>query len=799
MQNIDELMKTAAQHHQAGQLDQAAQLYEQILQSDPNNAVALHLLGVIAHQRDRHNDALELVEKAIEVNPKIPRFYNTLGLVFEAMDKFDRAIKAYEQAVELAPDFAEALHNMAIALQGYGLYEAAIEKCEKAIAIKPDYAQAYNTMGYCFDTQGKDELAIENYEKAIQLKPDYAEAYNHLGTIHSAHGRFDEAIENYNRAIRIDPDYAEAHWNLAPSLLVTGNLADGWREYAWRRHPDLEMLVYPHQYDLPQWDGSFFQGKRLLIHYEQGLGDTINFLRYIPMVKARGGTVIFEVRKPLYNLLRDFAGIDELVEASPDSRPSVDFDLHVSLLDLPGIFNTTLETIPAQIPYIFANPAKLDYWRDKLTGPGLKVGIVWSGSPSYERNHLRACKLADFTSLSGIKGVKFYSIQKGEPANQVSQLAGKMPLTDLSEQLADFSDTAAVIGNLDLIISTDTSVPHLAGAMGKPTWLLLSCAHDWRWLLERDDSPWYPSMRLFRQKDSNQWYDVFENVRCELEKMLTGIRPQHCNSTSNISHSPRASVVIPSYKNPHQLEKCITHLKNQTVPVDIFIRDNNTDNVYFTAAINEGIKKYLNEPCDYILVLNQDMYLEPDALEAMIKFMDSYQKCGIGVPLQLSNDSPDYVINAGGLEAFPTGTHQHGRLSQFTKNEPLFWGNGACMMLRKQMVQEIGLMDKNYVLIGSDSDYCLTARSRGWEVWRIVAARGIHEGGITARIADTEFEILKMNDYIHFGEKWLTTDLYKQLACNADRYSADMINNFMTQFRAVKTELESKTSEKICT
>ena len=179
--------------------------------------------------------------------------------------------------------------------------------------------------------------------------------------------------------------------------------------------------------------------------------------------------------------------------------------------------------------------------------------------------------------------------------------------------------------------------------------------------------------------------------------------------------------------------------------------------------------------------------------------MDSHPKCGIGSPLQLSKDTPDYVINAGGLEAFPTGTHQCGQLSLFTKNEPLFWGNGACMMLRKEMVQEIGLMDKNYILIGSDSDYCLTARSRGWQVWRIIAARGIHEGGITAGIADTEFEILKMNDHIHFGEKWLTTDLYKQLAYNANCYDSDMINTFMAQFRAVKTELESKTSEKICT
>jgi len=520
MTDIAKTIEIAVQHHQAGRLEQAEELYQLALQTAPDNAVALHALGVIAHQKQHHDAAVDLIRKAITVNQRIPQFHNTLGLVLEALERFDEAIDAYRQAILLNPNYAEAYNNMGIALQSQGRYAAAIEKCEQAILLKPDYAEAYNTIGYCFDMQGRDEEAINNYTKAVQLSPDYAEAYNHLGTVHSANGRFDEAIENYNRAVQIDPDYAEAHWNLAPSLLVTGRLARGWKEYRWRTSPDLEMMTYPHHYELPRWDGSPFTGKRLLVHYEQGLGDTIHFVRYLPMVKSRGGTVILEVRKPLYRLLQGFDGVDELIEASFGRKPATDFDLHVSLMDLPHIFGTTLETIPADTPYIRPDPAKVEYWRDRLSEPCFKVGITWSGSPIYERNHLRACKLADFAPLSVINDIKLYSLQKGPPANQIEESNGKLSVANLGEQFEDFADTAAAIENLDLIISTDTSVPHLAGAMAKPVWLLLSCASEWRWLLERNDSPWYPTMRLFRQTESQQWGDVFQNVTNEL-RMLT--------------------------------------------------------------------------------------------------------------------------------------------------------------------------------------------------------------------------------------------------------------------------------------
>ncbi len=249
-------------------------------------------------------------------------------------------------------------------------------------------------------------------------------------------------------------------------------------------------------------------------------------------------------------------------------------------------------------------------------------------------------------------------------------------------------------------------------------------------------------------------------------------------------------VVIPYYKRKDQLDKCVAHLKNQTIEPEIFIRDNNNDNVYFTAAINEGIKKYLVQPCKYIVILNQDMYLEPVAVEKMVVFMDSHPDCGIGAPLQIDSRNPEHVIFAGGQESFPFGKHVHGPVSEFTEDKQIFWSNGACMMFRKDMIQEIGLLDKNLVLIGSDSDYCFTARLRGWQVWKIAGARGVHECGASGALMDTHIEKLKITDMIYFGQKWLTGELYKELAYEGKKFTTETINDIMSELKQAKIDLE---------
>jgi GT2 family glycosyltransferase len=250
-------------------------------------------------------------------------------------------------------------------------------------------------------------------------------------------------------------------------------------------------------------------------------------------------------------------------------------------------------------------------------------------------------------------------------------------------------------------------------------------------------------------------------------------------------------VIIPSYRNKNQLEKCIRHLKNQTVTVEIFVRDNSNDNIYFTAAINEGIKKYLEVECKYILILNQDMYLEPDAIEKIVAFMDTHPKCGIGAPLQLHSQNPSFVICAGSYEAFPAGRHEGGNLSKFTEDKQILWANGACMLLRKEMIQEIGLLDKNFVFIGSDSDYCFTARSKGWQIWIIAGAKGIHEHGASGAVADANISALKLEDMLYFGKKWLTGELYRELAY--EKYTPEAVNNIMMQLKETKNALTVST------
>jgi tetratricopeptide (TPR) repeat protein/GT2 family glycosyltransferase len=762
---------------------------------EPDYAQAYNTLGFSLEKQQLYDEAIKYYRKAIQLKPDFAEAYNHLGVVLSIQENPAEAIDNYKQALKYDPNYAEVYNNMGIALKIKEQFAEAISCFEKAIELEPDFAEAYYNLANSLRDKAQSTDAIKNYRQAVLFKPDFAEAYNGLGNVLNAKGEYaevienDKAIENYRKALQIKPDFAEAHWNMSLVLLRSGRFTEGWEEYEWRQNPDLKMTLYPHSYETPQWDGLDFKDKKLIVHCEQGLGDTLQFVRYLPMVKDHGGTVILEIRKPLYELLRSFPGVDELVEASFEYKQTVKVDYHVSLMDLPKIFETTLETIPAEIPYINACPAKVEYWRKKLTTPDFKVGIVWAGSPTHGNDRYRSCALKHFAPLTEINGVRLYGLQKGKATAQV-ELNEEMAITNLGNEFEDFTDTAAAIENLDLIISVDTSVLHLAGAMGKPVWALLPFSPDWRWMLNRQDSPWYPTMKLFRQKKWGQWEFVFQDVAKELKNMVSNYN--FGNHNFNHKQHKIIPVVIPFYKNKTQLDKCIAHLNKQTTEgVEIFIRDNSNDNIYFTAAVNEGIKKYLNQPCEYILILNQDMYLEPSALEIMTAFMNSHPKCGIGAPLQLYAKDPNYVICGGSYEAFPLGKHKHGRLSEFTKDEQILWCNGACMIFRKEMIREIGLLDENFLFIGSDSDYCFTARSRGWQIWTIASARGIHEHGASGISNDMNIELLKIKDVIHFGKKWLTGELYKEMAYEGNRYTPEIIDNIMNQLRDAKKRVEN--------
>jgi len=516
MADTAEAIKTAARHLQAGYLEQAEQQCRLVLASQPDNAFALHMLGVIAHQRGDNRLAVDLISNAILNNSRIPQFYNNLGIALRALGKFEEAVQAYQKALMLKPDYADACYNMGNSLASLDRHAAALEQYEKALMFKPDDAYTYYNIGVAMQELGRHAEAVGNFKRAIQLNHDTTEVYRAMAASQKAQGRYADAINTLKQALCLKPDCAHTHTDLGMILLLAGNFTQGWREYRWRLKGTSWGRYFP---DTMRWDGSDFAGKKLFVRCEQGLGDNIQFVRYLPMVKARGGTVIFGVYEQLYSLLKDFPGADKTVNLSVENQP-LEFDLYAPIMDLPGIFGTTLETIPAEVPYIFADPAKTEFWRSKLSGPGFKVGIVWSGSFGRGGKHLRNCKLTDFAPLSVIDGVKLYALQKGRAAEQIEQSAGRIPVVDLGKQFNDFSDTAAAIENLDLIISVDTSVLHLAGAMGKPTWALQCFAPDWRWLLEREDSPWYPTMRLFRQQKLEQWDDVFHRMAGQLRILV---------------------------------------------------------------------------------------------------------------------------------------------------------------------------------------------------------------------------------------------------------------------------------------
>jgi len=359
--------------------------------------------------------------------------------------------------------------------------------------------------------------AMVNCERAIEIKPDDAEVYYNMGTLLGNQGRYNEAINYYKQAIQLRSDHARAHLNLSLALLLLQRFTEGWKEYSWRRETDSNRSYYQRCSEKAIWDGCSFAGKRLLVACEQGLGDSIHFARYLPLVKARGGTVIFETWKPLLALFQQLADVDKLAEVSSYDLSDSSFDYYVPLLDLPMIFDTDLDTIPANVPYLYADQVKARCWKDKFDTEKFNVGIVWAGSSEHGNNHNRSCLLEHFAPLTKIKGVRLYSLQKDPAAGQLANLP---EVTGLADEFEDFTDTAAVIDNLDLVISVDTAVAHLAGAMGIPVWTLIPFAPDWRWMLDRDDSPWYPTMKLFRQEKYGDWEGVFAHVAEQLEILV---------------------------------------------------------------------------------------------------------------------------------------------------------------------------------------------------------------------------------------------------------------------------------------
>jgi len=503
----------------SGKLDEAIASHRQAVRLRPDYAMAYGNLGAALKEQGKLDEAIASHRQAVRLKPDYAEAHHNLGTALQEQGKFDEAIASYRQALSLKPEYAEAYYNLGNALKTHGKIDEAIKSYKQAIRLKPDYATAYVNLGLALQEQGKLDEAAASYGRALSLKPDHAEAYNNLGAALHEQGKLDEAVASYNRAIGLKSDYVDAHTNRSFALLLRENFEQGWQEYEWRLRA--KNRVSP-TFQQPRWDGSLLNGRSILVHAEQGLGDTIQFIRYLPLVRARGGYVIFKCQPNLFRLLRGCKGFDEIIKQTPTHQSAVRFDIHIPLLSLPGIFGTTLNTIPSDSSYITVDPDLVTQWRIRLGhNEDFKIGIVWAGNPDHNMDRARSCSLADFAPLVDIPDLTFYSLQKGPASAEANDPPKGMKIVNLEDELNDFADTAAVIANLDVVISVDTAVVHLAGAIGKTVWILLPFVPDWGWVQNRDDSPWYSSMRLFRQTPLNDWTGVFEQVKKVLTKKVT--------------------------------------------------------------------------------------------------------------------------------------------------------------------------------------------------------------------------------------------------------------------------------------
>ena len=547
---IADLFQQALFDHQAGRLQQAEAIYQQILAVEPTHADAQHLLGVIANQTDRNELAVDYIRRALRVRED-PVYFSNLGIVLRDLGRLTEAeascrealrlqpdyteahvnlgnalldlgrpVEAeasYREALRLRPNYPEAHNNLGNALLDLGRAAEARASYREALYLRPDYPEAHNNLGNALLDLGRPAEAEASYREALRLRPNYPEAYNNLGNALRDLGRPVEAEASYREALRLRPNYPDAHNNLGHALLLVGRFEEGWKECEWRwKTKDMSGGV--RNFSAPLWNGELIGDRVILLHAEQDLGDTLQLCRYVPLIASSAG-VILEVQPPLVRLLSRLPGITKIV-ARGDSLPS--FDLHCPLLSLPRAFDTTLDTIPNMTPYLSADPELAARWRKRLASvDGLRVGLVWAGGqrpdpPLAAVDRRRSITLDMMASFDEIPGVSFFSLQKDAPSAGSAHPPPGRALHDFTADLYDFADTAALVANLDLVISIDTAVAHLAGALGKPVWLLNCFDTDWRWLLARDDSPWYPTLRQFRQSAPGDWNNVIGRVAAAL-------------------------------------------------------------------------------------------------------------------------------------------------------------------------------------------------------------------------------------------------------------------------------------------
>ncbi|MEW6599422.1 MAG: tetratricopeptide repeat protein [Nitrospirota bacterium] len=481
----------------------------------PADADTLLEIGLSQVRSGDMRDAEETLRAVIKLRPDNAVAYSSLGNVLKRLEKHKEAVECHQRAVSLLPLSAEAISNLASAYLCWGDKERAVEEYLRAVSLMPASAELHYNLGTALQKSERYKAACDSFKSAIKLKPDHVYAHMNLGSSLKSLGQLREAIIYLRKAVGFAPDTAEVHWNLALALLLSGDYDEGMKEYEWRlKMPDIPIRKFPQ----PVWDGSVQKDKTLFVYAEQGMGDVIQFVRYCAEARKRVGRLILDCHAPLTGLFNGIKGVDQVV-SSGEAFPM--FDINVPLLSLPGVLGGTDLRVGHEIPYLKACPGAIQKWCDKIKSEKYTAGIVWAGNPGHEDDHNRSIKLSSFARLLKTPGVTFVSLQKEKPDPLSFEIIRDAGLIDAGPELKDFSDTAAIIDSLDLVISVDTAVAHLAGAMGKKVWLLIPFAPDWRWMLGRDDTPWYPTMRIFRQSRHGDWDGVIETVCQALKRQLT--------------------------------------------------------------------------------------------------------------------------------------------------------------------------------------------------------------------------------------------------------------------------------------
>ncbi len=505
--------------------EEALASYDKALAVRPDYGDALNGRGNALRELKRLEEAVASYDKAVALKPDAAAgALNNRGNALLELGRATEALASYDRALEIRPDYADALNGRGNALKDLGPMEEALASYDKAVAVARNAVGALNNRGNALRELGRCAEALESFDRALEINPDYAEAINGRGNVLKDLGRFEEAMASYDRALAIRPGDAEILFNRGLIDLLLGDFPSGWAGYEtrWdRANPEKRRLIAPY----PVWKGEDLSGKRIVIYEEQGLGDVLQFSRYLPKLSQLGANVAFLVRPHLHRLLRSFIPAIRVIDRRPDGE---DFDYQCPLMSLPALFEAALHNIPADVPYLRAEPQLVAKWRERIGGHGLKVGICWQGNPTGTVDRGRSTPLRCFKRLSVFPQVRLISLQKQHGLDQLAALKDELRMETLGDDFdagADaFIDTAAVMSCLDLIVTSDTSIAHLAGALGRPVWVALKLAPDWRWLLHRPDSPWYPTMALYRQNTHNDWDGVFERIAGDLARFTPSAR-----------------------------------------------------------------------------------------------------------------------------------------------------------------------------------------------------------------------------------------------------------------------------------